>query len=231
MSKKKPDLSLKQACLDEALRIIEADGLDKLSLREVSRRLGVSHQAPYKHFASREHILAEIIAMVFDEFSQHMEAHSRAKDVPDEMRALGLAYIDYALANPVKYRLMFSASLPEAKNHPNMLDRAHRCFALLHESLRKLDYVKKPGMDDMAIERDAMVIWTMIHGLVTALTSDAMDNMPMSRETRESAIAHTLLRIGTILSGELPGTDDFEKIAATVGSDFPNLNDWIGHPD
>ena len=54
--------NLREACIAEAFRIIEDAGLEALSLREVARRLGVSHQAPYKHFPSRDHIVAEILA-------------------------------------------------------------------------------------------------------------------------------------------------------------------------
>jgi AcrR family transcriptional regulator len=49
---------LREACVKQALEIIAKGGIDSLSLRDVARRLGVSHQAPYKHFPSRDHILA-----------------------------------------------------------------------------------------------------------------------------------------------------------------------------
>ena len=56
---------LREACVKEALAIIAEGGIDSLSLRDVARRLGVSHQAPYKHFPSRDHILAEVVGRRF----------------------------------------------------------------------------------------------------------------------------------------------------------------------
>ncbi|MEO0688675.1 MAG: TetR/AcrR family transcriptional regulator [Pseudomonadota bacterium] len=226
MSDTTTDLPLREACLQEAMRIIETDGLEKLSLREVSRRLGVSHQAPYKHFASRDHILASIIEMTFAEFTKHMEDRSQKSDPALELRALGLAYVDYALANPIKYRLMFSASLPHNTVHPEMLHQADRCFALLHDCLSRLDYAKRPEVDRTLLERDAMVIWTQIHGLVTAMTSDAMPTMPISKETQANAISHALMRIDTIIQGAPPSNAKLEELKVTIKRDFPGLLAW-----
>ncbi|MFX4450801.1 TetR/AcrR family transcriptional regulator, partial [Acinetobacter baumannii] len=51
-----------------------------LSLRDVARRLGVSHQAPYKHFPSRDHILAEVVGRAYASFAAHLEKRPRSDD-------------------------------------------------------------------------------------------------------------------------------------------------------
>ena len=66
---KASDPGLKAACLKAAREAIAEHGLEQLSLREVARRLGVSHQAPYKHFPSRDHLLAEVIRQCFEDFA------------------------------------------------------------------------------------------------------------------------------------------------------------------
>ncbi len=52
---------LKEACIQAAREVIAEQGVESLSMRDVSRKLGVSHQAPYRHFPSRDHLLAEIM--------------------------------------------------------------------------------------------------------------------------------------------------------------------------
>lgn len=65
-------MNIREACIQEAIKIIQTEGIEKLSLRQVSRRLGISHQAPYKHFSSRDHILAEVVSRLFANFSDYM---------------------------------------------------------------------------------------------------------------------------------------------------------------
>ena len=63
--KTEPPLELRDACIVAAQEIIAERGLENLSLREVARKLGVSHQAPYKHYPSRDHLLAEVMRRCF----------------------------------------------------------------------------------------------------------------------------------------------------------------------
>lgn len=223
--------NLREACLSEAMRTIEKDGIEGLSLRKVARRLGVSHQAPYKHFASREHLLAEVVAEAFADFADFLDERTKTSQIGDELLAMGLAYIEFALAYPLKYRLMFSTTLPDRSEHPVMLKKAERSYLLLKDSLSRLEYARRPGIDDVMLERDAMLILTLVHGLVTALTSDAMDTLPISKAARESAIAHTLARIGTILGGSVPTEPEMERISEAVHDRIPTAADTLGLRD
>ena len=67
-------LDVKEACVQAAREAIAEHGLEKLSLRDVARRLGVSHQAPYKHYPSRDHLLAEVMRRCFQRFAADLDA-------------------------------------------------------------------------------------------------------------------------------------------------------------
>lgn len=200
---KKPPKDLREAIVAESLKIVEKRGVEALSMREVARRLGVSHQAPYKHFESRDHILAEMISRAYDSFAAHLELKSRAPGVDDEMREMGLAYFEYAAKHPLQYRLMFSTPLPTLDDHPDMMRRAHRCYSLLLESIAKLPTTQAAENPAERTQRDALFVWSSIHGLASALQSDAIKTMDMSKETLANAIPHTLMRIGAAMAGEL----------------------------
>jgi AcrR family transcriptional regulator len=60
--------SLKEACVQAAREVIAERGVENLSMRDVARKLSVSHQAPYRHFESRDHLLAEIMRRCFVDF-------------------------------------------------------------------------------------------------------------------------------------------------------------------
>ncbi|MEM1186961.1 MAG: TetR/AcrR family transcriptional regulator [Pseudomonadota bacterium] len=200
----KPGGDLREACLDEALKIIESDGVESLSMREVSRRLGVSHQAPYKHFESRDHILAEVVARAYDRFGEHLSARASGAAEGAELMEMGLAYFEYAQRHPLQYRLMFSTPLPDGNAHPRMMTSADRCYALLKTYLGQVPYVDGDTASGELVELDALFIWTLIHGLCTAMQSDAIDTMQISQHTLRDAIPHVLTRVDDALSVGAP---------------------------
>ena len=97
---------LRAAVLAAAWKMIEKEGLEGLSVREAARRAGVSHNAPYRHFADREALLAALVAQGFGDLEKAMENRSG--------RELGEAYVAFALASPQRFRLMFSGARASA---------------------------------------------------------------------------------------------------------------------
>src|SRR2546430_6260512 len=92
---------LRRTLIDAALRIVEQVGPGALSLRELARHAGVSHAAPYRHFASREALLAALAAEGFRGLGAEMAAlASDGGDPLARFAALGLAYVRYAVAHP-----------------------------------------------------------------------------------------------------------------------------------
>jgi AcrR family transcriptional regulator len=193
--------SLKEACVTEALTIIDQRGLEHLSLREVARRLGVSHQAPYKHFPSRDHILAEIVARAFRSFAQHLDAHAKSADPEADMGHMGQAYLGYARQHPLQYRLMFGTPLPDGQLHPEMMTEAKHAFELLCESLSRKARAagRKPARETILL--DALFIWSGLHGLASILGSSTTDTLQLPKSVLAKAPQHMLSRFGDALRG------------------------------
>ena len=192
--------SLREACVAEALTIITSEGVEKLSLREVARRLGVSHQAPYKHFPSREHILAEIVARAFADFGRRLSAHEISDDPDLDMGKMGRAYLDYASSQPLEYRLMFSTPLPDAEQHPGMMKEAKRAFALLCDGLRRKAELKKHHVSDEEITLDALFIWSGLHGLASISSSSAIATLGLDPKLLEASKDRMLRGFGQALA-------------------------------
>jgi AcrR family transcriptional regulator len=156
-----------EACIEAALRIIDAHGVEALSMRDIARELGVSHQAPYKHFASRDHILAEIMRREYSAFAHYLDANAASGAPQQRMRNMGAAYLAYAAEHPKRYRLMFETPLPNCEQHPALSAEAHHALGLLRACLASLPHHR--SADAALIERDAVFIWSTLHGYATLL--------------------------------------------------------------
>jgi len=138
MRKKRPyhHGNLRQALIDAALELIEERGVPALTLREVARRVGVTHAAPQRHFADRAALVAAVAEQGFRGLGAHMEAvrASASARVPSQrLRALGVAYVEYALAHPAHLRVMFSPEVADKSRYPELAAAAQE----VHDTLVK----------------------------------------------------------------------------------------------
>jgi AcrR family transcriptional regulator len=191
---------LREACLDEAMAIIERSGVEELSLREVARRLGVSHQAPYKHFDSRDHILAELVSRAYASFAEHLERRPRTGDPDQDLGAMGVAYLEYAFQHPLQYRLMFSTPLPDPERYPEMMANARHAFGLLQEGIEALHTARSGAGPHLRTDHDALSIWFTLHGMVGIMHSRVADTLDLPKEAMEQIVPEMLQRVGWMLA-------------------------------
>jgi AcrR family transcriptional regulator len=189
---------LREACVQETLAIIETSGLESLSLREISRRLGVSHQAPYKHFPSRDHILAEVVKRAFDAFAEYLDSHAGDKTTEADMLAMGQAYLVFAQAHPLQYRLMFNTPLPNPAEHPEMMKSAQHAFYNLRDCLGNMPTHQDASPDQLTL--DALFVWSSMHGLASILNMQSVAPLNFSETLHQQMIQHLFYRIGAALN-------------------------------
>ena len=142
-------------------KILEKEGVEALRLREVARRAGVSHNAPYRHFSDREALLA---ALAVEGFERLGAAQRKAAEAGG-MRAMGEAYVQFALQNPQRFRLMFGGQISIAR-HERLREVATRTFAGLSSAL-------STRVPEAQGARDASIAaWALVHGLAQLLLGE-----------------------------------------------------------
>jgi AcrR family transcriptional regulator len=176
---------LKEACIQAARVVIAEKGIEGLSLRDVARKLGVSHQAPYRHYPSRDHLLTAIMQRCFEDFAAFLDQASKAH-ASDALLGMGLAYMRFAAEHPLEYRLMFGTPWPEAAAHPELVRHAVHAFDLLrHHVQQQLQQRASATQSDMLAllaqaELQALFIWSAMHGLASIQQAHVMQHLALS---------------------------------------------------
>jgi AcrR family transcriptional regulator len=206
MAKTINDLELKEACIQAAREVIAERGIEGLSMRDVARRLGISHQAPYRHFPSRDHLLAEIMRRCFEDFANFLDQSAHAH--PDDgLRGMGQAYMSYASRKPLEYRLMFGTPWPEPAAHPELVKHAVHAFDVLRKALLQQHGKKKDAKRQAELE--AMFIWSALHGLATIEHANVMQHLVLSKRVHVQTQDFMMLMIQSAL--ESGKSDEFVR--------------------
>lgn len=200
-TKTEPPLELRDACIVAAQQVIAERGIENLSLREVARKLGVSHQAPYKHYPSRDHLLAEVMRRCFQRFALHLDARRRHEDPEQDLKSLGLRYLAYAREHPLEYRLMFSTTWPESAEQADLASDATHAFDVLRGVLRRMHGDSAEVRE--TVELDALYIWSTMHGLAGVMNGQCIDMLDLKAKVLKQAVRHAMDRMGMGLAGKL----------------------------
>lgn len=159
--------NLREALVEAAIGILEADGVTKLSLRGVARRAGVSQTAPYRHFKDKAALLAAVAAFGFRGLASAMrEGAAHHEEPSDRLAAIGQSYVRFALENSAIFRLMFGPEIPEKSADPELCDAADEAFAVLADTAATSACT--PASTGAAPDQ-AFAAWSFVHGLSTLL--------------------------------------------------------------
>jgi AcrR family transcriptional regulator len=155
--------NLREALLQGALRVIAELGPAAFTLREVARRAGVSHNAPYRHFRDKDALLAAVAAEGFRELTRTMrEAGERRSNALDKLKQSGLAYVAFALRRPEHFTVMFDAPVCSSKD-PEYVQAAKEAFDTLVDYIRNCQ--EQGQLPDGNTEERVLYAWSLVHGI------------------------------------------------------------------
>lgn len=161
--------NLREVLLRAAIQLIAEVGPGGFTLREIARRAGVSHNAPYRHFRDKDELMAAVATEGFGELTQAMlnavEGQSNARE---RLRSSGLAYIEFALRRPEHFAVMFDAPVSSSKE-PKFAEASERAFGTLVGFVQACQAERElPPGDPLPF---ALLAWTMVHGIAKLATA------------------------------------------------------------
>ena len=164
--------NLRQTLLDAAVALVGEVGPRAFTLREVARRAGVSHNAPYRHFANKGELLAEVAAEGFDRLTASMQKSiARATSPRERLRECGCGYVAFALRWPQHFLVMFDlphASREEGKGHT----AGQNAFAVLEGCIAASQQSRDLAAGDPLPL--AWTAWSLVHGIAKLAISGSL---------------------------------------------------------
>ena len=153
--------------IDAALSIVASSGPDDVSLREVARAAGVSHQAPYHYFKDREGLFAAICEEGFAALADALATTSVTS-----AESMFVSYVRFARTHTGHFRVMFRRDICNLESYPNALVQADRAFGMLTDLVVK---VVRPDASLEDIRLTATYMWSTAHGLATLLLDGPLE--------------------------------------------------------
>jgi len=190
---------LRRALVDAAAAIAAEKGLESFSLREAARLAGVSHAAPYHHFNDKAALLAAVAEEGFIRFDafQRKSLRSASREPAARLRALGKAYIRFAIKNPHYFRVMFRQGLVGPAITPSLRKIAYGTFDRLFEAVG--DCLESSS--ETEVMPLALTAWSLVHGLASLWLDGPLSNLEFGTNSIEaisdSAIGELVKSINT----------------------------------
>lgn len=188
---------LRRALLEASLSLVTELGVERFSLREAARAVGVSPAAAYRHFADKEALLGALALDASGRLAEGMErAISRTPGAPGTrahaaaaFAAVGNAYVEFFVQHPAHFRMMFGPWCPHMKREPTPRDP----YGILVDSLDAL--VSTGAIPAGARAGAEIAAWSAVHGLASLIVEGALR---FTKAERLQAIRHLA---GTLLTG------------------------------
>jgi AcrR family transcriptional regulator len=186
---------LKNALIKAGVEILAREGLSGLSLRKVARLAGVSHAAPYAHFADKQALIAAISTEGFKQLYAQIESVRAAQeDNPSGLLTeTAWATIQFAFIEPDRFKLMFSSVLNKEKDYPDFVESSQQNFRQLIEIVERCQNtnILKAGPSDLA----AVSVWGVVHGLIMLVLEGQISHIVLDQYSLREVLLFALNQI------------------------------------
>jgi AcrR family transcriptional regulator len=186
---------LKNALIKAGIEILAKEGANGLSLRKVARKAGVSHAAPYAHFADKQNLIAAIASDGHKQIFERFEAiQALYPDKPLQQLIAGAwAYVDFGLEAPDHYKVTFSGVIQDEHSHSEFVEYSQRNMQVLRTIVEQCRDAGVLSTDNVDSELQAVGIWGLLHGLVLLIIQGQVPS-DLMKKTQPKDMLITALR-------------------------------------
>ncbi len=191
---------LKNALIEAGIEILSKEGVNGLSLRKVARKAGVSHAAPYAHFADKQSLIAAIA------LDGHSKIHARIEEVQvlhpndplKQLVRLAWAYMQFGLESPAHYKITFSGLIENEKNYPELVEVTRQSLAALQKIIADCQSAGILSSSEYETEIVAITLWGLIHGLVSLVIESQVSSDLMKKTQPQDMVIAALQQVARV---------------------------------
>ncbi len=166
-----------------AIKILEEEGQQALTLRRLAADAGISRSTPYLYFKDKSELLAAICAETFRYLIEKCEGVMRDYDgYLDQMMEMGRYYLDFGIQRPTLYHLIFAPKMPDDEASPEVLAVLEEYTALSEIPMRQ---AYEGGIVKYSPERLNPVLWASLHGLLCLCWAGHLSEEGLFEQVRE----------------------------------------------
>lgn len=162
---------LREMALSQAEAVIVRDGIGALSMRKIAKAMGYTVGTLYLIFPNQDALLLAVNLRTADALHGHLLDAIAAADSKDELRAAASAYIDFAQANPHRWRLVFELNTDQPDQATQVQRRVEQLFALIESLLA----ARQHALDSAALRQTAAALWAGVHGMASLHVTGKLD--------------------------------------------------------
>ena len=183
---------LKNALIQTGIEILADEGLKGLSLRRVAKRAGVSHTAPYAHFADKQALVAAISTEGYIKlYKQLMHVSEKFNgDLLKKLVEVAWSYVQFAVNDPDHFKITFSGAIEKEKDYPAFVEISKQSFSFitnLVDDCQAAGILRAGSIDLIAVH-----LWGAIHGLTTLLIEGQLSSAVLETYALREMVISTL---------------------------------------
>lgn len=156
--------NLEPQLIDQAKKMLEEVGPDRLSIRAISEQLGVSATAVYYHFANKDELISHLAADGFMALENALVQSQIDVEVRNKMRAMSKAYMLFAFDHPAMYQLMFGSQLAHSEMNSKLFIARKQAYAVVEQCVAE---VLGQDVQSKEVRSAALAAWSFAHGLAS----------------------------------------------------------------
>jgi AcrR family transcriptional regulator len=189
---------LKNALIAAGIDILASEGVHAFSLRAVAQRVGVSHAAPYAHYADKQALIAAISTAGYRRLydSLGVVGDRYAGDPLRQLVEGAWAYVQFALHDPAHFKITFSGVIEREQEYPAFIEMSQQSFGLVLRIVERCQSagILRAGTPDLL----AVSVWALVHGFVSLLLEQQISHTIRDRYSPREMLILTLNQITQI---------------------------------